>query len=91
MATNIHAVTLVANRPGDAAYIVACLDQNGLDARLPLEFECRGKSCRTRADDDCCALHKDRTPFPMDERRIGTWIFKFLIGIQYSSQHALDY
>src|ERR1700679_596273 len=52
MAADIHAVALVAHGAGDAADLVAGLEDDRLNLRLPLQLKRRRQSGRSRADDD---------------------------------------
>jgi hypothetical protein len=52
MAANIHAVALVSDGARDAADLLACFDEDGLNPRTPLKLDRSRESGWARSDDD---------------------------------------
>jgi hypothetical protein len=57
VAADVHTVALVANGAGDAADLVAGLEDDGDNIRTAEEFETGGETCGAGAYDDCELCH----------------------------------
>jgi len=56
MPANVHAIALIANRPGKAADISALLEDNRLYVCTRKQFVSRCQTGRACTNDDCCLL-----------------------------------
>jgi hypothetical protein len=60
---NVHSVALVTHGPRKAADSATRLNQNWLDSRAPLQFDCRCKAGWTCADNDSRPVFHERIRF----------------------------